>query len=82
MNENSRQLLIALAVVLALAGGLGWWAYQATQPSAVVTTPAPVQAGSPLASPALEVLRSRTIYGSLPVEPPGPTDRTDPFVTN
>lgn len=71
---------ISLLIILAVAGGLGWWVYSVTLTPPIVTPPAVSSSKSPLSSPVIDGLRTRTIYGDLPLKDTSPIDRADPFL--
>lgn len=80
MTASTRQLVSAGLVLVGVAGFLGWWVFTQTAAPARPATPPPTTSTSPLASPVIELLRKRLIFGELPLKPVGDSDRTDPFV--
>ena len=80
MNSQLRSWVGSLVVIGLLAAALGWWVLNTIKAPVSV---APLPAGktdSPLASPVIQRLKDRVIYGAIPVADPGPSKRADPFV--
>ncbi len=79
MNLRLPNWMMALLVVLAAAGGLGWLVYQARSSPTLTTTPPVTSTTSPLSSPVVNSLRQRTVYGNITLTDQSPYDRLDPF---
>lgn len=79
MTNRLPTWLVSLLIVIAVALGLAWWVYQATQPPALTTPPPTASSASPLSSPVIDSLKQRTLSGGIPLTDTSPYTRTDPF---